>query len=123
MSERDPLTVTDGHCDGCGRPTTWGGIAWYPHTEAYHAARRRLLTRAAYHVLLARVATLAGHRVRLRFTADVAWTECRLEGCEWVGAWVPHSGTAAAVGHRHLVFVGRDLLHRNDDIDEGITLT
>lgn len=37
--------ISVGECPECGGKLLWGGMAWVPHTEGYHAARRRILLR------------------------------------------------------------------------------
>lgn len=101
--EPDPTTNTAGHCDGCGHPLMWGGMSWVPHTVAQHEHLRHRLLDVVRHQLHAKLGARLGHQVVLRFTADVAWTECR--GCSWVGPWVPHSGVARRVGTAHLARV------------------
>jgi hypothetical protein len=36
----------DGRCPECEGPLLWGGMHWVPHTEEWHAVRRRSLMRA-----------------------------------------------------------------------------
>lgn len=109
----DPTTSTGGTCDGCDAHLSWGGMAWVPHTEAHHAARRRLTLRAVHLGLLERLGVRLGHRIRLRFTANVAWTECT--GCDWSGAWVPGSAAARLVGRLHVIEAARTWLNETPE--------
>jgi hypothetical protein len=45
MDDEDGTLTSD--CPECGTPLLWGHMGWVPHTAAHHAARRRILLKAA----------------------------------------------------------------------------
>lgn len=70
----DEAGTLTGDCPECDVALLWGGMAWVPHTDDYHAARRKSLMRIVWRRLLEeRLMRAIAQREALRGDVVVWW--------------------------------------------------